>query len=149
MISRHRGGETVRSGVYWCRSTGEFVSIPGEWGRLGGGPDDHYLRSPAPVVLIAGPLMGLAFAVFLPLSGLLVLIPFLAGKIRDALVSAKVSAAHMAALPPQPGISYLEPRPPADGGTQAPSPRGREDRRDGKLIHLVTEIDAKRRRDNG
>ena len=54
--------------------------------------------------------MGLAFAFFLPLSGLLVLIPFLGGKLRAVLFSGKVSAAHMAGSRVQPGVSYLEPR---------------------------------------
>ncbi|MCL4370063.1 MAG: hypothetical protein M1380_04055 [Chloroflexi bacterium] len=140
MITKHVGGEVVKGGIYWSMSAGEFVSVPREGGRLAGSMQDSYLRAPLPVVLVVGPIMGLAFAIFLPLSGLLVLVPFLADKLRGALIP---SAAHAAAgTTLQPGISYLEPRP-----RTAPEERPTETPEQGKLVDLAKEIAEKRWQD--
>ncbi|MGE5617816.1 MAG: hypothetical protein ACM3US_01000 [Sphingomonadaceae bacterium] len=143
MITRHVGGDVVEGGIYWSMSAGEFVSIPKEGGRLAGGPKDRYLRAPLPIVLVVGPIMGLAFAIFLPLSGLLVLIPFLASKLRGALVP---SAAHAAAGSLQPGVSYLEPRTraAADRPAQTAAPETDEE---GRLVDLANEIAERRWQD--
>ncbi len=140
MVIRHVGGENVRAGIYWSVRDGEFISVPAGGGRLAGGPKDRYIRAPLPVVLIVGPVLGLAFAIFLPLSGLLVLIPFLAAKVRGAVSSGRVSAAHMATTRAQPGLSYLEPR---SGGVAGREPASEGDQT-GKLIDLAKEIAEKR-----
>jgi hypothetical protein len=142
MITRHSGGETVKGGIYWSLNSGEFVSIPPEGGRLPGGPKDRYVKAPLPLVLVVGPLMGLAFAIFLPLSGLLVLIPFLANKVRSAISSGKVGAAQVAGSRLQPGVSYLEP-----GSTAAPrsgASRSFGAGEESRLIDLAKEIAEKR-----
>lgn len=142
MITKHVGGEVVKGGIYWSMSEGEFVSVPQEGGRLAGGSQATYLKAPLPVVLVVGPIMGLAFAIFLPLSGLLVLVPFLADKLRGALVP---SAAHAAAgTSMQPGISYLEPR------SQAASQNHQseaETAEQGRLVDLAKEIAERRLED--
>jgi hypothetical protein len=140
MITNYSGGEVAPSGVYWNRTRGEFVSFSGE-GELAGDRSERYLRAPLPVVLIVGPLMGLAYFAFLPLSGLMVLVPFLAGKLRDVAFPARLSAAHMAAPQRLPGVSYLEP--------QSRTPEARVEQEgwlwkrnddEGKLVDLATEI---------
>lgn len=144
MITKHTGGELVKGGVYWSRSAGEFVSIQAEGGRLSGDANDVYYKAPLPLVLIVGPIMGLAFALFLPISGLMVLIPFLADKVRTAI---SPSAAHMAGARPQPGVSYLESR--RDGGTAKSEPDSKvaDSEQEDKLIDLAREIAEKRWRD--
>ncbi|HEX9016302.1 MAG TPA: hypothetical protein VF960_09940, partial [Chloroflexota bacterium] len=104
MFTKHFGGDFVGQGIYWRRSTWEFVSISREGGTLMGAQDEWYLRAPLPVVLVLGPLMGLLFFFTLPLSGMLVLAPFLAGKLRTAVASGGLSPAHVA-RPTQPGVS--------------------------------------------
>ncbi len=143
MISKHVGGDFVKGGVYWSMREGEFLAVPKEGGVLEGGKNDRYIRAPLPVVLVLGPILGLAFAIFLPLSGLLVLVPFLAGKIRGAMTP---SAAHVATSSLQPGVSYLEPRPRgATGEPAAGEPPEGED--DGKLVDLAREIAERRWQD--
>jgi len=138
MISKHVGGEIVKGGIYWSLKDGEFVTIPREGGRLPGGSRDSYIKAPLPVVLVVGPVMGLAFAIFLPLSGLLVLVPFLFGKLRGAMVP---SAAHAAAGAMQPGVSYLEPQPRGTAQGQH-TPDGTVE--NGKLVDLAKEIAERR-----
>ena len=141
MITNHAGGEVVPGGIYWSKNHGEFVSVPDE-GRLAGDRSERYVKAPLPLVLILGPLMGLAYFLFLPFSGLMVLVPFLASKLRDAAFPGKLSAAHMASAERLPGVSYLEPKSSVrvlkldqDGGWKS--------EQDGKLVDLATEI-AKR-----
>jgi hypothetical protein len=140
MITRYAGGEVAPSGIYWNRTRGEFVSFSGE-GELAGDRSERYLKAPLPVVLILGPLMGLAYFVFLPLSGLMVLVPVLAGKLRDALLPGRLSAAHMASAERLPGVSYLEPQ--SRIRTARADQEGwiwKRDDEEGKLVDLATEI---------
>lgn len=139
MIRRHVGGDVVKGGVYWSKSGGEFITVPSEGGILPGSSADQYIWAPLPIVLIAGPIMGLGFAFFLPLSGVLVLVPFLLGKLRGA---AAPSAARMATPQMQPGVSYLESHSAGAKGQEAP-----EGEEKGKLVNLAQEIAEKRWKD--
>lgn len=142
MISKHVGGEVVESGIYWRRSTGEFVQISSEGGRLMGTSGEWYVKAPLPLVLIAGPVMGLLFFMTLPLSGMLVLVPFLAGKVRTAVSSGGLSPVRMATRV-QPGVSCLEPRQGRPAGHD-----GEIDADDaGKLVDLAGKIAEKRGQD--
>ena len=88
-----------------------------------GEPNERYVRAPLPLVLLLGPLMGLLFFFTLPLSGMLVLAPFLARKVRTAVFSGRLSPAHLASGV-EPGISYLEPyRRPVSHDATLPAPR--------------------------
>lgn|GEM_PF-1870814 len=140
MVTKLKGGEVVKGGVYWSMTEGEFISVPGVGGTLAGSSRDNYIKAPLPLVLVLGPVMGLAFAIFLPLSGLLVLIPFLAAKMRGA---AAPSAARMAM---QPGVSYLEPAAPAKNEATCPTPTA-ERADEGKLVDLAEEIAERRWKD--
>lgn len=143
MFTKHVGGETVPGGVYWSMKAGEFIAVPNEGGKLEGGAGHQYIKAPMPVVLIAGPILGLAFAIFLPLSGLLVLLPFLGSKLRDAFSSGQVAAAHVASSRMQPGMSYLEAgSKEKDGAEGAQSDFEAEE--DDRLVGLAEEIAEKR-----
>ncbi len=69
MVKRMAGGDVAEPGFYWSRRTWEIVPVGDEGRRLEGGPADRYLRLPAPLALAVAPLMGAAFAMFLPLVG--------------------------------------------------------------------------------
>ena len=55
-------------GIFVKLSTGEFLRHEG--GQLPGSRKDHYLRVPAPVTLLVGPVIGGLFVIFLPVIGL-------------------------------------------------------------------------------
>ncbi len=65
MISYH-GGQVVKGGCYLNFSTWEFESVASEGGILPGNKETKYRRLPLPVVMIVGPLIGLAYIVFSP-----------------------------------------------------------------------------------
>ncbi len=65
---RHIGGERVRKGNYWNFSTGERVHME-EAGTLPGNETQRYYRVPPIVIVIAGPILGLLYFLFLPFIG--------------------------------------------------------------------------------
>ena len=71
LFSRHVGAERVGGGIYWSHHDGGFVSVPRGGGELPGQPSDHFTRPPILLVLIAGPVLGTAFALFLPAAAFL------------------------------------------------------------------------------
>lgn len=143
MFTKHYGGDFVSKGFYWSRSSWEFVSISEEGGTLMGEQDEWYLRAPLPVVLVLGPLMGLLFFFTLPFSGMVVLAPFLAGKLRTAFETGGLSPAHVA-RPTQPGISNLEPR--LRGAASRRAQRTEDE--NGKLVDLADRIARENRQEN-
>lgn len=77
---RKIGGTEVGKGNYWNFSTGERVHLS-EGGVLpGDGNVSYYKVSPA-ALLVAAPVLGLAYAVFLPFIGIAVLAAAIGGKV--------------------------------------------------------------------
>ena len=64
------GGTRVRQGTYVSLRTGEFVTTGGRNPVLPAQEKGEYLRVPIGMVLIAGPVIGLAYIIFLPLAGI-------------------------------------------------------------------------------
>jgi hypothetical protein len=81
-MTRYTGGDTVKAGFYWNRGRWAAEIVPPEGGALPGGEDAQYIRVPWPVLLVLAPVMGGAFAVFLPFIGIAMLIGFLTGRLR-------------------------------------------------------------------
>jgi hypothetical protein len=63
------GGQTVGSGTYWDVMTGQRVDIDRQ-GTLPGGNRSTYLKASSSAVLLSGPILGLAYIVFLPIMGI-------------------------------------------------------------------------------
>ena len=142
MLAKMEGGKAVRGGIYWSFKDGEFITVPNEGGALEQGPDRRYVKVPLPLVLIVGPIMGLAFAFFLPLSGVLAL----GSVVKQKMQGAKVGAAGMASLQMQPGASYLESKSSSVSAapeTDAAETTGEND----KLVELAKEIAERRWRE--
>ncbi len=59
------GGEKVRKGSYWNFSTGERIHLE-KGGILPGDASVTYLKFHPAMLLIVGPLLGLAYVIFLP-----------------------------------------------------------------------------------
>lgn len=82
-----KGGQTVAAGTYWNLMNGERVDLA-EPGVLHGAGDTRYIKAPGAVMLLAGPLLGLLFAVFLPFIGIAMSIKVAASKVVDGIASA-------------------------------------------------------------
>lgn len=74
MKRRFHSGEAVPAGTYWNSKAWEMVVISGDDENLPAGDGVTYYRAPLALVLLLGPVIGLAFIVFLPLAVPIVLI---------------------------------------------------------------------------
>jgi hypothetical protein len=75
-MTKYTGGETAKAGFYWNRGTWGVELIPAEGGTLPGDAGNTYLRVPWPLLLVIAPVMGGAFAMFLPFIGIALLVQF-------------------------------------------------------------------------
>ena len=100
---RHIGGERGGRGNYWNFSTGERVSIETE-GVLAGDESQRYYRLSPAAILLAGPIIGLAYAAFLPFIGIAMIGDLLLKKAFGGIVR---NARKGAAFSWQPSESYL------------------------------------------
>lgn len=66
---RRRGGDKAKAGFYWRAAGWEIVTLPGDGGVLPGGVEERYHRLPTLALLMAAPVMGGLFVVFLPFIG--------------------------------------------------------------------------------
>jgi hypothetical protein len=66
---RNSGGESVGKGNYWNFKTGERIHIE-DSGILAGDANQTYYRLSPAVILLAGPMVGLVYAAFLPFIGI-------------------------------------------------------------------------------
>jgi len=75
-MSKYRGGDTVRAGFYWNRGNWGAEIVPPDGAALPGTAETTYNRIAWPVLLVAAPVMGGAFAMFLPFIGIAMLVQF-------------------------------------------------------------------------
>ena len=61
-------GQVVPSGVYWNRRSWDLVHIPPEGGALPEGGNAVYRELPILLLMTVGPMVGLAFVLFLPVA---------------------------------------------------------------------------------
>jgi len=76
---KHNGGERVGKGTYWNLTNGERIDITSE-GTLPGDVKKAYYRMPAAAIIVAGPVLGLMYAAFLPFIGIAMLVKLVAQK---------------------------------------------------------------------
>ena len=84
-FSKHKGGDQVTFGFYWNRTEWEAQIVPAGGGVLEGDAAVRYLRMPALALLVVMPLMGAAYAMFLPFIGIAMFTAFVFGRLRAAL----------------------------------------------------------------
>jgi hypothetical protein len=65
----YTGGNRAGAGTYWDVSTGHRIDIAGE-GVLPGENRTRYVKASSIVMLLFGPIIGLAYVVFLPIMGI-------------------------------------------------------------------------------
>jgi hypothetical protein len=73
---RYQGGEQAKAGFYFNLGSWEVTTLSGGGGVLAGAADTSYLRMPLPLLLVAAPLMGAAFAMFLPFIGIAMVLDY-------------------------------------------------------------------------
>ena len=81
-MRRFNGGTEVKGGYYFKLGEWEITTVSGERGTLPGGTNDRFVHAPVAVLLVAAPVLGAAFAMFLPLIGFVMPVYALAKKVR-------------------------------------------------------------------
>ena len=83
----NNGGHTVKAGTYWNMTNGSRVQMDQE-GVLPGSGQTRYIKAPVAVMLMAAPVIGLVFAVFLPFIGIVMTLSLIGKKLVDGVASA-------------------------------------------------------------
>lgn len=71
-VSAAEGGPVGR-GTYWSFGSGELVRLREE-GVLPGPPSRRWIKLPAVLLLLLGPVLGLVFVMFLPVAGIALMV---------------------------------------------------------------------------
>ena len=133
-MAKHLGGETVKAGFFVNVAEWSVETFSGDGGVLPGGAETVYRQVPTLVLLVAAPLLGAAFAMFLPFIGLALVAQFAAKKAWA--VASDMAHAALVAMSPRTaaGEAYLTGD--KSTATKAAAP-------DAKLEQLDTELKAR------
>lgn len=106
-MTTYNGGAAVTFGYYFNRGTCELAAIPKEGGVLPGDSDSRFSRVPVVVLLVAAPILGAMYAIFLPLIGFMLVLQHL-GRFA-ARTAGRASATVLEAVAPAwlPGHAYF------------------------------------------
>jgi hypothetical protein len=83
----NKGGHTVKAGTYWNLANGNRVQMEQE-GVLPGSGTTRYIKAPVAVMLMAAPVIGLVFAVFLPFIGIAMTVTLVGKKLANTVTEA-------------------------------------------------------------
>ena len=83
----NKGGHTVKAGTYWNMANGNRVQMEQE-GALPGSGQTRYIKAPVAVMLMAAPVIGLLFAVFLPFIGIAMTLSLIGKKLANTVTEA-------------------------------------------------------------
>lgn len=145
MLGRHKGQDRVKGGTYINYKTGEFVNVDREGGVLPGGVQARYIDMPLPLMLVFGPLLGLAFILFMPAAGVIVLATYAFKAVTGGIAEMKGAAVRTAA-PAAIGVSYLQGTRKADETEENANAKlgDKMDEVEGLVIELENEIRQRR-----
>jgi hypothetical protein len=73
-MATKRGGDTVTGGYYWNLREWDATFVAGPEGELPGSSNEIYRELPALGLLLAAPIMGALFVMFLPFIGIALLL---------------------------------------------------------------------------
>lgn len=104
-MKRYQGGETVAKGIYLNLSDWEYIQLFAEKNVLPA--SSRYLKVPAALAVLTGPLGGLVFIIFLPLVGIVGLVSFLGYKAWSGAVVLGRKAVQPVVIGWKPGRAYL------------------------------------------
>ncbi len=111
-MKRYRGTETVEPGLYFSIRQLSFKSME-ERGPLPGRAEDVYHCVPTLALLVVGPILGLAFVVFLPFIGFAMVGWLLAEKAAGVAAEATRAAARVLRPGWEPSLAFLSRSKPA------------------------------------
>jgi len=105
-MKRYHGNEKVGPGIYFNVRELVFRSVEDE-GRLPGGETDVWRQVPALVMLVLAPVLALAYVIFLPLVGFLMLGGLALGWLGRQLLHAVRAAGRVLSPAWQPALAFL------------------------------------------
>lgn len=76
-MKRYQGGELASGGFYWHLANWDAAFVPRGGAPLPGSSTDRYMRIPVAIALLAAPVMGGLFVVFLPFIGVALMLKHL------------------------------------------------------------------------
>ncbi len=141
---KHAGGTRVGSGFYWSGAKWTIVTVPKAGAVLPGTGEESYWRIPVVLLLVAAPLMGGLYVMFLPFIGFVMVLGFAGRRVASGL--ARAFAGIVATVSPAwlPGEAYFagkRARKAASEKTSAATETA------GPLEGLAEEIEARRKKE--
>ncbi|MBI1958758.1 MAG: hypothetical protein HYU42_01785 [Candidatus Rokubacteria bacterium] len=118
-MKRYTGSEMVEPGLYFNPRQLSFKSVDEE-GPLPGSTDEVYRRVPILVLLVVGPILGLAYAVFLPFIGFAIVTWLLGVKAGQLAGGAARGAVRVLRPGWEPSMAFLSRSTPARTKREAP-----------------------------
>jgi hypothetical protein len=103
----NRGGQRAARGTYWNLTNGQRVDLAPEEGILPENNRTLFIRMPAAGVLLAGPILGLLYAVFLPFIGIAMALVLIGEKLLSGAMQVAVKSTGFGWSPVE---AYLEGR---------------------------------------
>jgi len=100
---KYNGGNRVGKGTYWNLTNGERIDFNAE-GTLPGDAKKTYFRMPAAAIIVAGPVLGLVYALFLPFIGIAMVVKLVGQKLGGEIAELAHGSASFAWVP---SASYL------------------------------------------
>lgn len=93
-MQKYTSGERVGRGFYWNMKGWEAQPVSAGGGVLNGKAEDTFVRVPLIAVLLLAPLMGAAYAIFLPFIGFAMVAMYLGGLLKRKVSGTPPTEAH-------------------------------------------------------
>ncbi|MEW6033359.1 MAG: hypothetical protein AB1603_00725 [Chloroflexota bacterium] len=106
-MEKRTGGQWAQEGVYVSLRSGEVVNVADKGGILPGQSTVSYVKVPMLVVAALGPLVGLAYWIFLPFIGIATIAWFAAHQIAQGARALGHRAMQLTTAEWQPGMSFF------------------------------------------
>lgn len=87
----YNGGHTATQGTYWNVTNGERVDVSSE-ASLPGNGGTRYIKMSGAMILLAGPALGLIFALFLPFIGIAMTLGLIGKKLVSGVAQVAVKS---------------------------------------------------------
>lgn len=143
-MKKYHGGVQVPKGVYLNLLTGEFLQLYDEARVLPEGGRARYIKVPAALAIMTGPLAGLVFVIFLPLVGIIGISVFLIYKVWRGTIALGRKVFQPVAIEQEVGIAYLTQQRGAVGKEKQKAKETGEGPGNAGIEHIADEV-ARRR----